>query len=356
MSKTIDKDKILKLYSEGSSSKEISEMTGYSKTTINKHLKAAGIWIDKDKIDQEIVSRYKSGQSNIKIAKDMGICRNTVSARLRANNVELRKIELEPEEFIKLYGEGLLIKEISGITNHCQDTISKKLKKHGIKITNHLPDLSDDEVMRVYTEKKTLIDTANHFKSDIKKIRKILIRLGINNFRAKNWNHKYDQEIVSMYRSGMSAYQIADKFGYSHTTVLKNLRRLEILPRNKYLAVQAKDRYKTISDSQFKNIMSCASIRNINFEVTKEYVYQLYLSQDKICAISGVEITLPMNYLELSCGSFTASLDRIDSSKGYTEGNLQWVHKKINIMKQDMSDNEFIAWCKIVSSHHHFLP
>jgi hypothetical protein len=47
----------------------------------------------------------------------------------------------------------------------------------------------------------------------------------------------------------------------------------------------------------------------------------------------------------------TASLDRIDSSKGYVEGNVQWVHKRINIMKNDLSDSEFIEWCRVVSKN-----
>lgn len=353
MSRTIDKDRILKMYSDGLSSREISEITGYSKTTINKYLKAAGIWVDKDKIDQEIVSRYKSGQSNIKIAKDMGICRNTVAARLRANNVQLRKIELESDEFIKLYKEGFLITEISRITNHCADTISRKIKKQNIEITNHLQNLSYDEVMRIYSEKKTLIDTANYFKSDTRKIRNILIRLGVEKFRSKNWNHEYDQEIISMYRNGISSCQIADKFGYSHTTVLKHLKRLNILPRNQRSV--SKHKYKTISDSYMSRIRAGADNRNLTFKVTKEYIYKLYLNQNKRCALCGIKISLPKSYFEIACGSFTASLDRIDSSKGYVKGNLQWVHKKINIMKQAMLDDEFITWCKMVTNHNSVL-
>jgi hypothetical protein len=47
----------------------------------------------------------------------------------------------------------------------------------------------------------------------------------------------------------------------------------------------------------------------------------------------------------------TASLDRIDSSKGYIEGNLQWVHKNINMLKGNMLDNTFIEWCHKISKH-----
>ena len=39
----------------------------------------------------------------------------------------------------------------------------------------------------------------------------------------------------------------------------------------------------------------------------------------------------------------TASLDRIDSSKGYIKGNVQWVHKNINYMKQEMTNEEFLV-------------
>ena len=46
----------------------------------------------------------------------------------------------------------------------------------------------------------------------------------------------------------------------------------------------------------------------------------------------------------------TASLDRIDSSKGYVEGNVQWVHKMINMSKQQYSQEEFIDMCKAVAN------
>lgn len=41
----------------------------------------------------------------------------------------------------------------------------------------------------------------------------------------------------------------------------------------------------------------------------------------------------------------TASLDRIDSSKGYIEGNVQWLHKDINRLKINYSDEDLIQIC-----------
>lgn len=48
----------------------------------------------------------------------------------------------------------------------------------------------------------------------------------------------------------------------------------------------------------------------------------------------------------------TASLDRIDSTKGYIESNVQWLHKDINNIKQDYSVNELLAYCKLIINNY----
>lgn len=43
------------------------------------------------------------------------------------------------------------------------------------------------------------------------------------------------------------------------------------------------------------------------------------------------------------------TIDRIDSAKGYVKGNIQWIDKDINRIKLNLTDTEFIEWCKIVT-------
>lgn len=31
--------------------------------------------------------------------------------------------------------------------------------------------------------------------------------------------------------------------------------------------------------------------------------------------------------------------------------NVQWVHKDVNIMKNDWSDEEYILWCSIIADY-----
>jgi hypothetical protein len=45
------------------------------------------------------------------------------------------------------------------------------------------------------------------------------------------------------------------------------------------------------------------------------------------------------------------SIDRIDSSLGYDEGNLQLVCRQANIMKQQMSCQELASWCEDISNY-----
>ena len=50
-------------------------------------------------------------------------------------------------------------------------------------------------------------------------------------------------------------------------------------------------------------------------------------------------------------GGQTASLDRIDSTKGYIEGNVQWVDKIVNAMKWNIPEKYFIEICKTIAKN-----
>lgn len=104
--------------------------------------------------------------------------------------------------------------------------------------------------------------------------------------------------------------------------------------------------YEEIAQSVFNKIRQKALDRNLLFDLTIENLYNKFLEQNKLCAISGVPIKFKINYKDEQ----TASLDRIDSSKPYTIDNIQWVHKKVNTMKWNIAQNEFIEWCKIIAS------
>ena len=98
-------------------------------------------------------------------------------------------------------------------------------------------------------------------------------------------------------------------------------------------------------------ICHCANKRKIPIEIDKEYITKLFFDQDKKCALSGTDLTLPKNATEASNNIGTASLDRINSELGYMTGNVQWVHKDINRMKNIFPEDYFIDICKRIANH-----
>jgi len=84
-----------------------------------------------------------------------------------------------------------------------------------------------------------------------------------------------------------------------------------------------------------------AKSRNYSFDVTIEQILQLLESQNNKCALSGKDISFDEG---------TASLDRIDSTLGYYQENIQWVHRNINFMKNRMDQDQFIELCSCVSA------
>jgi hypothetical protein len=102
-----------------------------------------------------------------------------------------------------------------------------------------------------------------------------------------------------------------------------------------------------ISGRHFANIKSHARWRKLDFKINIKDVWELYLQQNKKCALSGVHITFDTT----NEPNTTASLDRIDSSKGYILSNVQWVHKDINQMKSNRSDSDFLMWIKTIYLH-----
>ncbi len=107
--------------------------------------------------------------------------------------------------------------------------------------------------------------------------------------------------------------------------------------------------YKEMPGHFWSKMILAAKERKLEFTITKEYIWELFLKQDRKCKFTGLCIYFPKRTTSFT--NYTASLDRIDSSKGYIEGNVQWVHKKVNIMKQAMTDIEFINWCSLICNY-----
>lgn len=94
---------------------------------------------------------------------------------------------------------------------------------------------------------------------------------------------------------------------------------------------------------------SKATQKVYDLEINMEQAWQLFEKQEYRCALSGLLLEFPK---DRNPHGGTASLDRVDSKKGYLLNNVQWVHKDINSMKNAFNQGYFLELCKAVANKH----
>lgn len=103
-----------------------------------------------------------------------------------------------------------------------------------------------------------------------------------------------------------------------------------------------------VSGDRMQSIRSSASGKSggraaVPYDIDAEYLCSIFTGK---CALSGLDI-----HIGKHSRNNTASLDRIDSSQGYVRGNVQWLHKDINWMKNTLTEERFVDLCKQVAKH-----
>jgi hypothetical protein len=94
---------------------------------------------------------------------------------------------------------------------------------------------------------------------------------------------------------------------------------------------------RRLSDAKERVNKQAKKSRYLEFNVTVEYLLQLWMKQNGKCAIENIPLSIETHSITI------ASLDRINSDVGYVEGNVQWVTKRVNIAKSNLSDADFKA-------------
>lgn len=127
--------------------------------------------------------------------------------------------------------------------------------------------------------------------------------------------------------------------------------------REKHI-LSARIKRKTISGiplSYIRVIKWRARGREIGFDLTLEELAAQYEKQKRQCYFTGLPVVFDaINTLNKQ--RHTASVDRLDSNGPYTASNIVIVHKDINRMKNEFSEQSFIHYCRLVAATHSILP
>lgn len=148
--------------------------------------------------------------------------------------------------------------------------------------------------------------------------------------------------------------QIAKEYNTGYTNIQTLLKKYSIPKRESHKFKKGQDNPlwkggKIIPASLHYDYKHGAERRNLLFDITIHDMEQQYIRQNGICAISGIKLNICASRNKAK--ESTGSLDRIDSSKPYTIDNIQWIHKKVQQMKWNIPQNEFIEWCKVIASY-----
>lgn len=121
--------------------------------------------------------------------------------------------------------------------------------------------------------------------------------------------------------------------------------------RDQYKKIRGKNSksftgHEEISGNYWGIIERRANKRGYEILISIEEAWDLFIKQNKKCALSGLDLVFANSNKPTSYT--TASLDRIDSNGKYELKNVQWVHKEINIMKNVYKQEHFIEMCRLV--------
>lgn len=115
---------------------------------------------------------------------------------------------------------------------------------------------------------------------------------------------------------------------------------------------KAKMRHQEAPERHFKRLVSLRlpgrMARSYHSEITAEDLMELYRKQEGRCAISGESMTF---HVGKGRTLTNCSLDRIDPLGVYTTDNVQLVCHVVNIMKHNLSEQDFILWCKRIAQN-----
>lgn len=101
----------------------------------------------------------------------------------------------------------------------------------------------------------------------------------------------------------------------------------------------------------FRAFLSRAKKRGKLGDISLRDLADVWKSQNHICPYSGVTLVVP-HYRVKSNPLYTASLDRIESSKPYEKGNIQFVSIAVNNMKHTMSHEDTLNLCELIATHY----
>ena len=126
--------------------------------------------------------------------------------------------------------------------------------------------------------------------------------------------------------------------------------------QNKSLVAERdKARGRTLKGKLTSLAINCknrSKAKNIAYDLDSIFLMDLYNSQNGLCAITKKQMIIRTARHDVNF-PYVISVDRIDSTLGYTRDNVQLTCAGVNLMKNTMTMTQFIDFCGAVWENNH---
>jgi len=219
--------------------------------------------------------------------------------------------------------------------------------------------LSEVELRKLYEARAKIVDIAEHFNVCVPTIYRNIKALGLTRkpltVRQDVTNNVYNSlvalKFVKVDNHAKAIWLFRCNCGKEFECGIASVKRGLTKSCGCYKRSKLRKGIGDLSWAYWHKLAKSAAQRNFVFDITIQQGWELFLQQQRQCALSGLPLLLSPNNDRYRIQ--TASLDRIDSTLGYILDNVQWVHKRVQFLKRDYSEEELIFWCTKIANKQH---
>lgn len=207
------------------------------------------------------------------------------------------------------------------------------------------------KILKMYQiDRMKILQISKEFKVSWGAIKREIVRHIEIYDPLNNWTKEEVEELIILRNEGLSRFKISKIIGKSvnqiksRVAILKLERaRVKLPTRNPFM--KCDNDFERHLRLRFSNIRSRCIRLEKEFTITIDEFLNQWANQNGKCYYTG----LNLNYKPKLDNSF--SVDRIDSSMGYTKENTVFCITWVNSMKSDATIIEFVEMCRLIVNH-----
>lgn len=193
--------------------------------------------------NQEVIECYKQGLTTSKIAEQFSVCKSTITNTLKNNNIQTRTLSdykkfssRQEWEIIELYKNEKTMTDIAKDFKCSVAVIDRIFKEHNIQkkqkglSKRKLSKVQEQEVIKLYEKGKTIKLIAKRYDVNIVTISSILKRnnVEIRKIIIKKIFPEQEKEIIELYNKAWSLEEMSSKLNLAKSIITRILKEKDI--------------------------------------------------------------------------------------------------------------------------------